>query len=258
MMTAERDQLIAELDTLVEYEDAAQWNRAVKICERLADIGWGSRERVDAIAVKTGKDIITKLVNQHDDCRFRMARWKRRPHGFEQVRAEYRHSPDRPSVPTQDRWRYRVGKRFVIVDVPALLSQSNPWIQMPFSFGGVFSAGHAGFEHGRSFRKVLLSHLRQNEYGAALEVFSISMRSPARFGLKIGRYDAKRKRFLCKLALTEGYGELSTDEQKAFFAEAVHEAFVALKDKMLKAKVSYDLAAFERDLSHALRAWLTR
>ena len=44
-----RENLFGEFLKYADYKNAAEWNKAVRICECLAIIGWGSHEALEAI-----------------------------------------------------------------------------------------------------------------------------------------------------------------------------------------------------------------
>lgn len=45
-----RAAMLAEVDRLVDYADAAEWDRLVRACETLAVVGWGERPGLEALA----------------------------------------------------------------------------------------------------------------------------------------------------------------------------------------------------------------
>ena len=44
-----RERLLGEFNRYAFYKNASEWNRAVKICECLAIVGWGERESLEAL-----------------------------------------------------------------------------------------------------------------------------------------------------------------------------------------------------------------
>src|SRR5262245_46593327 len=70
-----RRSLLDELAKVIEYDDANEWNTAVRICEALAIVGWGDCERVDAISGFNGDCWETCFVNGADERRFRQGGW---------------------------------------------------------------------------------------------------------------------------------------------------------------------------------------
>ncbi len=65
-----------------QYENAVEWNRAVRVCEALAIIGWGTYEPVEAIkGVYFNGDPETYFINRHATPRFFNAVWSKRKDG---------------------------------------------------------------------------------------------------------------------------------------------------------------------------------
>ena len=44
-----RERLFAEFLKYADYKNAGEWNKAVRLCESLAIIGWGNHEPVEAL-----------------------------------------------------------------------------------------------------------------------------------------------------------------------------------------------------------------
>src|SRR5580765_3492783 len=77
-----RRALLDELAKVIEYNEALEWAAAVRICEALAIVGWGDRERVDAVSGFNGDCWETYFVNGTDELRFRQGRWSKRKAGW--------------------------------------------------------------------------------------------------------------------------------------------------------------------------------
>ncbi|MBD5323224.1 MAG: hypothetical protein HDS02_00055 [Bacteroides sp.] len=74
-----REQLYAEFMKVACYSTPQQWNRAVRLCETLAIIGWGSHEAVEAHAQQYVNGYPnTFFITPTDEVRFLDAVWK--PH----------------------------------------------------------------------------------------------------------------------------------------------------------------------------------
>lgn len=89
-----RDALLREFWRVCKYSNAEEWNRAVRVCESLAIIGWGDYEPVEAIC---GEDW-TAFRNRRNENRFLSAAWSKRKDGIT-IRpgsAHYHASPDLP------------------------------------------------------------------------------------------------------------------------------------------------------------------
>lgn len=66
-----RERLLGEFDRCAFYKNASEWNKAVKICECLAIVGWGERESLEALRGKfyNGQPA-TYFLNAHGEPRF--------------------------------------------------------------------------------------------------------------------------------------------------------------------------------------------
>lgn len=100
-----RDRLRAELyDAFIrycDYRDADGWNTAVRLCECLAIVGWGSREPLQAVcAAAFNGNPNTFFVNRFSKPRFLDAVWSRRKGGvaIDYTQSSFRESPDAPSM----------------------------------------------------------------------------------------------------------------------------------------------------------------
>lgn len=123
---ATRAALLAELDRVLDYRNADEWNRAVRLCEALAVVGWGEREPVEAARGKfLNGNPMTGFYNRLGEPRFVDAIWSRRQGGWtlEPGRTSYHASPDAPDAPTV-LWEHPVEED--VRDV-ALATQRN-WI----------------------------------------------------------------------------------------------------------------------------------
>ncbi|WP_020531037.1 hypothetical protein [Flexithrix dorotheae] len=92
-----RESLIAEFLRDAYYKNVRQWNRAVRICECLAIIGWGEYEPLEALRGKWfNGNPQTCFLNKFGDLRFVEAIWSKRKSGFtmEQGRTSFHYSPD--------------------------------------------------------------------------------------------------------------------------------------------------------------------
>ena len=99
-----RNQLAKSFLRLCLYENAMQWNKAVRLCEGLAIVGWGEYEPVQAErGVFWNGNPETTFFNRYSECRFVNAIWSKRKSGvtMEQGRTSYHESPDLPGKKSQ-------------------------------------------------------------------------------------------------------------------------------------------------------------
>ncbi|WP_289663826.1 hypothetical protein [Flavobacterium panacagri] len=92
-----RETLFTEFLKYAHYKNVTEWNKAVKICECLAIIGWGDYEPLEALrGMYFNGNPMTFFCNKFGECRFVDAIWSKRKMGFtmEQGRTSYHFSPD--------------------------------------------------------------------------------------------------------------------------------------------------------------------
>lgn len=78
-----RDSLYGEFIRYSRYRNVEEWNRAVRICECLAIIGWGTREPLEAVrGVYFNGNPDTCFVNRDKKPRFLDAVWSKRNGGL--------------------------------------------------------------------------------------------------------------------------------------------------------------------------------
>jgi len=121
-----REQLFALFLQYVDYKNADDWNKAVRICECLAIIGWGKNEPVEAVkSVFFNGNPQTAFRNKSGEYRFVDAIWSQRKDGLtmEQGRTSYHYSPhlkDKPAL----LWDYPVEENIL----NAKLEKQRNWI----------------------------------------------------------------------------------------------------------------------------------
>lgn len=257
-----RSELLAKLDTLIDYADAHEWATAVRMCESLAIVGWGDREQIDAISHFNGDCWETQFVTDRNEYRFRFARWSRRKAGWTLRNPEFHPSPDFPDRPAVD-WKQHAGKEFPVVARESLPSQRNYRRQMPIVMG-LYSGSN---ETSRTvsllrteLRERLLATMAPDSYGDAIEKFYFTLYCPALSGdfepeLKVGVFNAKRKAFYSDLYFNREFGNLSAAKQHAFIRQHLLAAIDGLATKLKKRKVSYDIASFRSHVESALKNW---
>lgn len=258
-----RGELLAALDPLLEYDDADQWASAVRLCECLAIIGWGERERIDAISRFNGDCWETRFINANNEDRFRRGGWSKRKAGWVLRNPEYHFSPDRPDKAEED-WHVHAGTTFPTVDRPDLPSQRNCQRQMPIvmdGFGGFNKTSLAASAMKQQLTAHLRDAMRPDCYGDALERFYFTLHCPAlsrspAAALEVGSYNVKQRAFYCKLSFDDGFGDLPADQQRKYFAENLLAAIDALDAKLRKRKIPYDIQGFRADVVTAIDNWL--
>lgn len=258
-----RRALSSSFDDLIDYETASDWNKVVRICEALAILGWGSLERVDAVAHFDGDHWNTFLINHNGIKRFRLGRWTKRKAGWSLFNPQYNESPDKPDRPSTD-WMEEAGKDFAVVDSKSLASQRNKMRQVPFVIslsGSGGPASNAVRALRTSLRDLFTANLRPSIYGDAVDKIYLAFNCPITgmsenpAGLKVGAYRAKQRAFSCDLHFESGFADMSVPEQKAFVMNAVSKALDALEAKLATKKIEYNVDILRTDVELVFEAW---
>ena len=121
-----REKLLADFLQYSSYKNATEWNKAVRLCECLAIIGWGEREPLQAVRGQFfNGNPETGFYNKSAEPRFVDAIWSKRKDGLtmENGRTTYHFSPDFPGKETIT-WNYPVSE--CVEDVK--LSNQRNWI----------------------------------------------------------------------------------------------------------------------------------
>lgn len=274
--------------SLVEYENAAEWNRLVRVCEALAIVGWGDVEPVDARAERwlNGRPY-TDLMTRAFEKRFLSAGWSRMGDTFvlgEQDRFYYA-SPELPERPKRDTNEY--ARAHPDVDradhgVAALATQRNLLARNPIRVtrsGAYFDAFAPHVEALVALRHRLDRETRPEAYGpgfgylGVLYAFSYPLEqyyfreedvpdSPR------GRTFVRERLALGRLAKAKGELRLTVtryvppdaagrplDAFKAEVADDLRSLLDTLAARLAKRKADYDVDAVRADLEAVLASW---
>ncbi len=254
-----REALIREFHRVVEYDDASEWCRAVRLCELLALVGWEPSERVDAFARFNGDCWQTGFYTDRNEPRYRHGRWTKRKAGWALFNPEYHFSPDRPEFPARD-WKQHDRRKYAPVDVDQLPTQRNYLRRMPFSVS-VVGRNEPDLARASDLRRELATHLTdamvRHAYGDAVEHFYITLHQGTEpfLTLSIGAFRPKERAFSCDLDVPPGFSSLALKAQKAFFRDAFTGAIAALRTKLDDKKITFNIDAFTGDVGKAFDAW---
>nr|WP_253709795.1 hypothetical protein [Treponema sp. OMZ 799] len=122
-----REKLFAEFLKYADYKSVSEWNKAVRLCECLAVIGWGNHEPVEAFrGIFFNGNPRTFFCNRFGELRFVEAVWSKRKAGFtmEQSRTSYYPGPDCEDKKQPVYWDYPVTEKIEDIKIE---SQRN-WI----------------------------------------------------------------------------------------------------------------------------------
>lgn len=98
-----RDILLKEFRKYADYKNASGWNKAVRLCECLAIVGWGEHEPLQAVrGTFYNGNPETSFFDRYRTPHFVSAIWSKRKNGYtmEQGRTVYYASPLVPEKPT--------------------------------------------------------------------------------------------------------------------------------------------------------------
>jgi hypothetical protein len=101
------EKLFAEFLRYADYKNASEWNKAARLCECLAIVGWGKHEPLQAVCGKFyNGNPKTSFYNKFNQARFVSAIWSKRKNGYtmENGRTFYAQSPDLPNKPTDQNY----------------------------------------------------------------------------------------------------------------------------------------------------------
>ena len=121
------EKLFAEFLKYADYKSVSEWNKAVRLCECLAVIGWGNHEPLEASrGVFFNGNPRTFFCNRFGELRFVEAIWSKRKTGFtmEQGRTSYYPAPDCKDKKQSMYWDYPVTENIEDIKIE---SQRN-WI----------------------------------------------------------------------------------------------------------------------------------
>jgi hypothetical protein len=258
-----RRSLLAQFDAFIEYEDANQWATAVRLCESLAIIGWGSREAVDAISRHNGDCWETRFITDKNESRFRYAGWLKRKAGWILGNPQYYFSPDFPDKPAVD-WRSLADKDFALIDCERLTSQRNYSKQLPIIMGliGGSQVSNAVGQLKQELTIQLQETMTPSLYGEAIEKFFFTLHCTMstktnESSLKVGTFNTKQRAFYADLFFDGSFADLSPHSQREYFAENLLVAIDALGIKLKKRKIQFNIQVFRSDVVTAIDKWRT-
>ena len=258
--------LFTLFDDRAEYRNARDWAEVVRICEALAIIGWGKRERVDAICERQENQWQTQFLAANGDYRFLNGNWTKRKAGFQLHNPEYYVSPDRPDKPAVD-WK-TYGRlhsaEFQIVPCDSLPTQRNKRRLSPIALGGIGGMNlttNVVEEHRMELYRRLRTSIPRNRYGDGLETFDMCFVSADWDGkklkprLQLGRYTPKSQLYRCYLEFEPAFRKRSRPEQMEYIATNLLTALDHLAGLLRQKSVAYDMAALRSDVARVLATW---
>jgi hypothetical protein len=256
-----RERLWQRFRDLVEYEDADDWSEAVALCEVMAIVGWGDRERVDAISHFNGDCWDTYFRTETGGYRYRHGKWRKNKAGWLLFNPEYHFSKDLPDRPARS-WRDYAGADFPILDREHLPSQRNYTKQVPIVMGligGGDSCSETVWGMKRQLDALLRVHMTPQAYGEPLEFLYFTLKcslpgSPSGRGLKIGSYRSKQRAFYCDLHFDRSFASRPVSQRIDYFEANLNEAVKALREKFHEKRLAYDFERFCQHLQTAFTA----
>lgn len=168
-----RERLFAGFLKYADYKNAEEWNKAVRLCESLAIIGWGNHEPVEALRGQFFNGTpATCFQNKFGEARFVDAIWSKRTNGFtmEQGRTSYFFSPDDPKQKQSVFWEYEVKEDIQDIKLESQRNwiPKNPvWIKR--TIGNCYENSKAVIESiDKELKQELDRRMRPEMYGRAI------------------------------------------------------------------------------------------
>jgi len=168
-----RENLFAEFLRYADYKNVSEWNKAVRLSESLAIIGWGNYEPLEALrGMYFNGNPMTFFLNKFGECRFVDAIWSKRTTGFtmEQGRTSYHFSPNQIDKKQTTLWDYETKEDIQDIKIE---SQRNWTPKNPVWFERGISNW---YENSKSFiesvdkelQPLLKEKMRPEKYGSAI------------------------------------------------------------------------------------------
>lgn len=252
-----RAYLLKAFDSVKDYVTADQWNDAVKICEALAIIGWGDRERVDATCSRRDQWRETSFRSKNNDKCYRAGRWLPRKAGRYLVNYDDYHGPSHSDRKSQTYVSTRE-EDIVCTHVDKMFSQRNYLVKQIFCFTGTLDASAVSWlltDYTVQLQKVMKEMIDPAPYANRLESFcvwtSVGWAKNA-YKFTAGRYYANRRANDISLHIDRDIEDLSEPEQRLIIASGVREGVKAFTDRLQKRKLDFPSAQFEADVDLAL------
>lgn len=285
-----RPELLREFFSLVEYRNARQWNRLVRVCEALAIVGWGECEPVEASADKwIDGQYFTKLSNAQFEERYLCAGWRRAGDSFlvDGGGCCYHASKDRSERSKMD-WKQCLDNLppadLKNYGVRVLERQRNPLPKNPIRISRYISNQYPTFDpltkEINRLRKELDRRLRPAAYGENFGYLGIACsfsfklsdyfhdesdvppgfkeRYWIRPRVKIGRLSKCKGelRLVAQRHFPAAFAELPFTQQKQQFSDDLLEIIDAFAVRLRAKKIAYDMDMLRNDVVKILKKWV--
>jgi len=260
-----RKELTSQYFRLVEYTNAEEWNRLVRICEIFSIIGWGNLERVNANCCKSLNQWHTELENKNRESRFLKGNWVKRKNGYVLFNPSYHYSPDKPDNPSID-WENYPKQAEIECAVQSLSVQRNKQKMNPIVFGGIYThntkvESKMLFPMLRDLRKLFDYNLKPELYGYGITNIAVRYITAQRGEKRTtcferGTYYPKKERYECEIFIGEEFAEMSENERKKQIKCIMQEVLETLKEKLKKSKQKYNIDLLTTDTMCEIDKWI--
>ena len=260
-----RKELTNQYLRLVEYTNAEEWNRLVRICEIFSIIGWGNLERVNANCCKSLNQWHTDLENKYREKRFLQGNWLKRKNGYVLFNPSYYYSPDKPDKPTID-WESYPKQTEMECTVPSLAVQRNKQKMNPIVFGGIYTynskiESKMLFPIFRDLRKLFDYNLKPDLYGNGIKSIAIRYITAEQGEKRMtcferGTYYPKKESYDCEIFIGEEFAEMSESERKEQIKHIMQDILETLKEKLQKNKMKYYIDLLTKDTMYEIDKWI--
>ncbi|WP_294628885.1 hypothetical protein [uncultured Bacteroides sp.] len=276
-----RHDLLAAFSLYAHYKNAEEWNRAVRICESLAIIGWGTHEALEAVkgCVFNGNPS-TCFINKYREPRFAEAIWSKRKNGYtmetgaEEAVRNVKLDSQRNWIPKNPVWIVRGisncydNSKAVIESVEKDLQVRLNERMRPELYGTAVNqitvhCSYSYYDHRFCKCNYIIAdeklNLKQKDlYPALLAMFTKQEIEKngylLRNRLELGPFRADTGRVRAVITLEKEFSELSHSEQKKKLGEYILSALCRMADR-LKKKVDYDFERMLADFKAILAEW---
>lgn len=257
--------LFEEFKNLVEYKNADEWNKLVRICEAFSIIGWKKLERVDAICFKIMNTWKTELRNKNKELRFLSAFWTKQKNGFTYFNPSYHLSPDIPEKKSID-WQNYPKFKIEVINVSNLLEQRNKQKVNPITIGGIYSLN-------TKIDKKILSplllelklrmdkSLNVDSYGdeistIAIRYFTAKPDENNETTFLKGTYFSKKKEYKAEVFFGNEYVTASELQRKLIIEKLILLTLKDTKQKVAKYKLNYNIDLLINEVKNETYRWI--
>lgn len=277
-----QEKLFNEFLIFADYKNADEWNKAVRLCECLAIVGWGEKEPLEAV---TGSFISgnpwTYFYDKFGRHHFVESIWSKSKTGLimGQGRTSYHQSPNQQNTKTSIEFHYPVSEQWS--DTP--LAKQRNWIVKSPIYTKQFinncyrSSAFLKDSLEKELNSLIDTKMRPKLYGSVIDfisifvnlswkncqyvidetIKSIDYQNPHLVPrIRYGNFRKNTGRLTVDIYLEKAFSDLNQNEQKAKMAEYLLIAIKTIAQK--QKKLDYDFELMIADFEKVLNLWLNK